>query len=130
VIGEATSESLALVPAARFFLPLAAPAHRHEHPQPETPASVASPVTTGRTGFLLVLLNGSPGRLAGHAARYQAHATASKELMIENIGPLRAAPDVLDRDAARFDPALTGLVSERLYQPIIDQEGTRHEQLC
>ena len=50
-------------------------------------------------------------------------AAASKELDFKTTAPLRAAPDVLEIDAARFDPARVDLACERLDQSIINQEG-------
>ena len=97
-------------------------AHLLAHPQPETPASVFSPATAGRTGFLLVLLNSSFWPISWTCRTVPDRPAASKELNFKNNDPTTGCPDVREIDAARFDPARTGLVCERLYQPIIDQE--------
>jgi hypothetical protein len=102
---ERISEPLAVLPATRFFYGYLATLRTLAMNAPRNTRFRLLPDHSGHPGFLLILLTGSPGRSSGHAAAYQTRSAASKGLTFKNNGPLRAAPDVLDRDAMRFDPA-------------------------
>lgn len=82
----ASSESLALVPVARFSIAAYRPPLLAQTP-PETPASVFYPATAGILAFCSSCAMALPGRSPGHAARYQARSAASKELNFKHNGP-------------------------------------------
>jgi hypothetical protein len=77
-----------------------------KHPLPLATQLQRASWLSARTAHWLL-----PGRSSGYAASYQTGSAASKELTFKNNRPLRAAPDVLERDAARFDSALVAWFS-------------------
>src|SRR6266545_2104421 len=99
-----TREPLALLPVARFLVPLVDLARITTTAQPETPASVCSPATTERTGFLLLLAL----VLCSIRTRY----TADRELC-NNANPSRGTKTTTCSGTRGFGPRDSGIIMQQ-----------------